>query len=274
MLVQQKPSRHRSLSSAATVHQPGNRTQKFPHPTCSFVGLKLFSATWLSGHGDPSSPCLQGSCFSYYAKLFSTFVLSLGNFLCYFCPFHLQQCEFSCQGDVIIFGCFLSTVLDSFSQSQPQSLLHTWEVLICRWNRKWELFFSPHRFPFAHTIPARSLWSKKPSHTVGVNSLLDSMAAFWAVLYLSDESIRSQVNHQSLQKRKHCSEMHLKIQKTFICSLPFNSKIPSSKQASTWIKFLLWNKRLCALWNNMKAFFRPTSLISHRYNRSHTRLTY
>lgn len=134
--------------------------------------------------------------------------------------------------------------------------------------------FFPHRFPFAHTIPARSLWSKKPSHTVGVNSLLDSMAAFWAVLYLSDESIRSQVNHQSLQKRKHCSEMHLKIQKTFICSLPFNSKISSSKQASTWIKFLLWNKRLCALWNNMKAFFRPTSLISHRYNRSHTRLTY
>lgn len=155
----------------------------------------------------------------------------------------------------------MNTVLDSSWQSQPQSLLHTWEVLICRWNRKWELFFFPTHFPFAHTIPAKSLWSKKPNHTIGVNSLLDCTAAFWAVLYLSDESIRSQVNHQSLKKRKHCSEIYLKIQKTFICSLLFNSKRSSPEQASTWIKFLPWNKRLCALWNNMKVFFRAKNLI-------------
>lgn len=155
----------------------------------------------------------------------------------------------------------MNTVLDSFWQSQPQSLLHTWEVLICRWNRKCEHFFPCRCFPFAHRIPAKSFWSKKPNHTTGVNSFLDCMAAFWAVLYLSDESIRSQVNHQSLQKRKHCSEIYLKIQKPFICSLLFNSKRSSAEQASTWIKVLLWNKRLCALWNNMKVFFRATSLI-------------
>lgn len=30
-------NRHRSLSSAAAAHQPGNRTLKFPHPSCRLL---------------------------------------------------------------------------------------------------------------------------------------------------------------------------------------------------------------------------------------------
>lgn len=44
----------------------------------------------------------------------------------------------------------MNTVPASFWQSQPQSLLHTWEVLICRWNRKWELFFPSLFFLCTH----------------------------------------------------------------------------------------------------------------------------
>lgn len=105
----------------------------------------------------------------------------------------------------------MNTVLYFFWQSQLQSPLHTWGVvLICRWERKWALFFFPNLFPTAQFLP-------NFSNQTGVNSLLDCMATFQAVLYLSDESIRSQVNHQSLKRGKQYSEIYLKRQKTSIC---------------------------------------------------------
>lgn len=247
MLVHQKPGKHRSLSSAATVHQPGNRTQKFPHATCRLLVWNYLVPHDCQEMVIPHLLVYKVSAFpvtlnyspplcSHSPIFFAIFVHFSSNsvwiFLLKWC-YYLWMFSFHCEYS----SWFLLTVTASITSAYR-------EVLICRWNRKWELF-SPHRFPFAQTIPAKSLWSKKPNHTIGVNSLLDCMAAFWAVLYLSDESIRSQVNHQSLQKRKHCCEMYLKTQKTFICSLVFNSKRSSAEQASTWIEFLLWNEVVC-----------------------------
>lgn len=85
-----KAGRHKNLSSAITIHQPylpGNRTRKFTHLTCRLLFLKLLSTTLLSGDGDPSPPCLQGSCFSYHVKLFFNFPLSLRNFSLQFLSF-------------------------------------------------------------------------------------------------------------------------------------------------------------------------------------------
>lgn len=82
-----KVSRCKNLSSATTVHQPyhpGARTRKFTHLTCILLFLKLFSTTLLSRDGDPSSPCLQGSCFSYHINLY---LFSLRNFPLQFLSF-------------------------------------------------------------------------------------------------------------------------------------------------------------------------------------------
>lgn len=181
MLVQQ-------VGTGALALEPLSTSQGTEHRVSSsnlqVFGLKLFSARWLSGDGDPSSPYLQGSCFSYHIKLFSTFVLSLGNFLCYFVLFTSRSVSFLYKMMLLSLDVFFPLWIQFLLPSDSHSLnpFCTPEKFLFAGGTENENFFSLHSFSFAHTIPAKSLWSKKPNHTIGINSFLDCMAVLSCAL--------------------------------------------------------------------------------------------
>lgn len=178
-------------------------TRKFTHLTCRQILLKLSSAILLQemvilhllAHKAPASAT---------KLLFSTFPLSLRDFLAIFVS-----------NTVSFLANMILLSLDAFFTPQTQFLISSdiygpnpcWipeeSSANLQLKQKMSIFFlvSCLLHSSCHTSLIKKKKKKwKPNNMIGLNRLLSCVATLQAVLYLSDESIRSQVNHQSLKK--------------------------------------------------------------------------
>lgn len=77
---------------------------------------------------------------------------------------------------------------------------------------------------------------------IKLSRLLKYVATFQGVIYLSDESIWSQVNHQSLKKENMMAKYILRDRKHSFSLLSNGEGLSERSQASSQIKFLLWKQ--------------------------------